>query len=83
MHNPTTLNRQGNDAGTQYRSAIFYFDEDQKAKAIATMEQVKSKWNGAIVTTLEPMAKFYNAEDYHQAYLDNNPNGYCNHKLYW
>lgn len=78
-HDPTTLNRQGADAGTQYRSAIFYYSEDQRKKA----EESKSKvaptiWDNAIVTEIVPADVFYPAEDYHQNYYANNPNaGYC------
>lgn len=84
-HNPTTLNRQGNDVGTQYRSAVFYEDEEQKTIAAAVMKRVDEakKFPAPIVTTLEKLSKFYDAEAYHQAYLDANPGGYCNHRLYW
>ncbi|MBI1291041.1 bifunctional methionine sulfoxide reductase B/A protein [bacterium] len=74
-HDPTTLNRQGNDTGTQYRSAIFYADEEQKAaaeKLIAEMEKDKV-FSGKIVTTLEPLKEFYPAEAYHQNYVCRNP----------
>ena len=79
-HDPTTLNRQGADSGTQYRSAIFYTDEDQKEVAIAYMSKlVKEKiWSDPIVTEINRFEKFYPAEDYHQAYYSNNANqGYC------
>lgn len=79
-HDPTTLNRQGNDVGTQYRSVIFYHNDQQKQKA----EYYKNKlteekiWNKPIVTEITKFEKFYPAEDYHQEYYDNNPNqGYC------
>ena len=79
-HDPTTLNRQGNDVGTQYRSAVFYHNEAQKAAA----EQYKKELNDAkafsspIVTEIVPAEKMYVAEDYHQNYFNNNPNqGYC------
>ncbi|GAB5539256.1 MAG: peptide-methionine (S)-S-oxide reductase MsrA [Salibacteraceae bacterium] len=79
-HDPTTLNRQGNDVGTQYRSAIFYHNEDQKKQA----EYYKKKLNESeafsapIVTTLEPFENYYEAEDYHQNYYYNNGSqGYC------
>jgi peptide-methionine (S)-S-oxide reductase len=80
VHDPTTLNRQGNDVGTQYRSAIFYHSDEQKATAEAvirelTMEQL---WSQPIVTEVTPFDKFYLAEDYHQEYFANNPNQpYC------
>ena len=79
-HDPTTLNRQGNDVGTQYRSVIFYHSERQKQIA----ERVKAElgesgtWKNPIVTEILPFEKFYPAEDYHQNYFRNNPNqGYC------
>ena len=79
-HNPTTLNRQGNDVGTQYRSVIFYHNEEQREIA----ERVKKEfdesgtWKNPIVTKIIPYEKFYSAEDYHQNYFRNNPNqGYC------
>jgi len=79
-HDPTTLNRQGADSGTQYRSAIFYTDEDQKQKAIAYKAKLDKEkiWNDPIVTEITKFEKFYPAEDYHQEYYQNNPNqGYC------
>lgn len=71
-HNPTTLNRQGPDIGTQYRSAIFYHDDEQKAAAIASKdEQDKSgRFPRPIVTEITPASEFYEAEDYHQQYLE-------------
>jgi peptide-methionine (S)-S-oxide reductase len=79
-HDPTTLNRQGNDIGTQYRSVIFYHTEEQREIA----ERVKAEldksgtWKNPIVTEIAPFEKFYKAEDYHQNYYRNNPNqGYC------
>lgn len=71
-HDPTTLNRQGPDVGTQYRSAIFYTSEEQKKKAEKIIADVTKEkvWPNPIVTTLEPMEKFYPAEDYHQDYYD-------------
>lgn len=83
MHDPTTMNRQGNDIGTQYRSEIFYTNAEQKAtaeKVIKIVDQAK-KWEGPVVTKLEPAGKFYPAEDYHQKYLVKNPNGYNDHYL--
>lgn len=74
IHDPTTLNRQGNDVGTQYRSVIFYTSEEQRRaaeKAIADMNAVHV-WPSPIVTTVEPATKFFVAEDYHQEYFDNN-----------
>lgn len=79
-HDPTTLNRQGNDIGTQYRSAIFYHDEEQKKTAeeiIAKLDEAKA-FKDKIVTEVVPTTKFYVAEDYHQDYFANNPgNRYC------
>lgn len=79
-HDPTTLNRQGADVGTQYRSVIFYHDEEQRKLA----EEYKKKlneakiWNNPIVTEISPFKKFYKAEDYHQNYYSKNPyQGYC------
>jgi peptide-methionine (S)-S-oxide reductase len=79
-HDPTTLNRQGNDVGTQYRSVIFYHSEEQRE----TAERVKAEldnsgdWKNPIVTEIVPFEGFYKAEDYHQNYYHNNPNaGYC------
>jgi peptide-methionine (S)-S-oxide reductase len=78
-HDPTQLNRQGNDIGTQYRSAIFPHDADQEAEAIAAIARAQTDWPSPIVTTIEPLAPWYPAEDYHQQYW-NGPgqrNGYC------
>ena len=79
-HDPTTLNRQGGDMGTQYRSAVFYASEDQKAQAEAVIRQLTQDgvFDRPIVTTLEPATTFYRAEDYHQHYYANNPvQPYC------
>ena len=83
MHDPTTINRQGSDRGTSYRSTIFYFDETQKAvaeKAIQTVDAAK-RWPGPIVTTVEPVKNWALAEGYHQDYLVKNPGGYTCHWL--
>lgn len=80
VHDPTTLNRQGNDVGTQYRSAIFYHDDEQKRIARETIEEVESEgiYDAPIVTEVVPFEKFYPAEDYHQEYFANNPSQpYC------
>ena len=79
VHNPTTLNRQGNDVGTQYRSVIFYHDDEQKKIAEEVMKEVATQiWDKPIVTELSPLPKFYAAEDYHQNYYELNPsNPYC------
>ncbi len=69
-HNPTTFNRQGPDVGSQYRSVIFYHNEEQKVAAEKSKEAIAGKWNGkTIVTQIVPADKFYKAEDYHQQYL--------------
>ena len=83
MHDPTTSNRQHNDVGTQYRSAIFYENEAQKQ----TAERVKARWDKSgefkrpIVTEVTSATKFYSAEEYHQKYLVKNPGGYTCHVL--
>lgn len=80
MHDPTTLNRQGNDVGTQYCSVIFYHNDDQKQKAEFYKNKLTEEkiWDKPIVTEITKFEKFYPAEDYHQEYYDNNPNqGYC------
>ena len=80
IHDPTTLNYQGNDHGTQYRSAIFYTSEEQKDTANKVMRELTDEhvFDDAIVTQLVPASEFYVAEDYHQEYFANNPNQpYC------
>lgn len=80
IHDPTTLNRQGADVGTQYRSAIFYHDPEQKAIAEAVIQELEDEkiWDRPIVTELTPFGVFYPAEDYHQEYFQRNPyQGYC------
>jgi peptide-methionine (S)-S-oxide reductase len=71
VHDPTTLNQQGNDVGTQYRSAIFYRNAEQKTVAKQVIKEIETAkiWNGRIVTELEPFKEFYRAEDYHQEYF--------------
>jgi methionine-S-sulfoxide reductase len=77
-HNPTTLNYQGADHGTQYRSTILYSDEKTKKAAIASMEAAQSDWPDPIVTKIEPLENYYPAEAYHQDYYRQNPmQGYC------
>lgn len=85
IHNPTTLNQQGNDIGTSYRSAIFYGNEEEKKEAENFIDIVNKsgRWKDPVVTTLEPLNKFYLAEDYHQDYLQKNPNGYTCHAIYF
>ncbi len=78
LHDPRQLNRQGNDVGTQYRSAMFYDGEEQKALFAAALERAGDLWDGGIVTTLEPLGEFYRAEEYHQDFFAKNPGqGYC------
>lgn len=78
VHDPTTLNRQGNDVGTQYRSVIYYHSEAQRAAAIAVMKEAAAWWENPIVTELSPFVAFYKAEAYHQNYYRENPyQGYC------
>ena len=80
IHDPTTLNRQGNDVGTQYRSAIFYHDDEQKAAAEQTVREITDAriWSRPIVTEIVPLTDFYPAEAYHQDYFKNNPyQPYC------
>lgn len=81
LHDPTTLNQQGNDKGTQYRSAIFYHSEEQKRVAVEAIQKVEAakKWKKPIVTQVVAATKFYLAEDYHQDYLKKNPGGYTCH----
>jgi len=79
-HDPTTLNRQGNDIGTQYRSAIFYHNEEQKKIAEAVIQEIGAEriWDNPIVTEVKPFDQFFIAEDYHQEYFRKNPfQGYC------
>jgi len=83
MHDPTTANRQGNDVGTQYRSAIFYHDEGQRRVAAALMQKIEKSgaWRSRLTTELAPAGVFYPAEEYHQRYLVKHPGGYDNHYL--
>jgi peptide methionine sulfoxide reductase msrA/msrB len=83
LHDPTTLNRQGNDVGTQYRSAIFFHDEAQRAIALRVKAQVdrSGKWKRPVVTEIVRADRFYKAETYHQDYLQRNPGGYTCHFL--
>ncbi|MDB5264843.1 MAG: Peptide methionine sulfoxide reductase msrA [Parcubacteria group bacterium] len=85
IHNPTTLNQQGNDKGMSYRSAIFYQDEDEKKLAEEFIQIVNDseRWKDPVVTTLEPFTKFWPAEEYHQDYLQKNPGGYTCHAIYF
>jgi len=79
IHDPTTLNRQGNDIGTQYRSCIFYHNKNQLDAAQKIKNKIQVNYNNEIVTEILPFEKFYIAEDYHQNYFNNNKNQpYCN-----
>lgn len=81
IHNPTTVDRQGNDRGSSYRSAIFIQNEEEKEVAQEVIKRVdaSNRWGAPVVTTLEPFSTFWAAEDYHQDYLVHNPNGYTCH----
>lgn len=81
IHDPTTLNRQGNDRGLSYRSAIYYLDEAQKSVAEQTISEVNASgiWPGPVVTELEEVGDFWEAEPEHQDYLERRPNGYTCH----
>ena len=83
IHNPTTIDRQGNDIGSSYRSAIFFQNEEEKAIAqeMITLVNASGKWKVDVVTTLEPWTTFWKAEEYHQDYLVKKPNGYTCHYL--
>ncbi|HBA60265.1 MAG TPA: peptide-methionine (S)-S-oxide reductase [Elusimicrobia bacterium] len=83
MHDPTTPNRQGNDVGTQYRSAIFYLTPAQKAEAEAAVKRAQASglWRRPITTEISPAGKFWPAEDYHQDYLKKHPGGYTCHYI--
>ncbi|HRD96163.1 MAG TPA: peptide-methionine (S)-S-oxide reductase MsrA [Rubrivivax sp.] len=78
VHDPTTLNRQGNDVGTQYRSGIYYHDEAQAGVARDVLAELQQALGGRVVTELQPVARYTRAEDYHQHYFANHPGqGYC------
>ncbi len=81
IHNPTTVDQQGNDRGSSYRSAIFFQNEDEKgiAEEVIKIVEDSNKWEGKVVTTLEPFTTFWLAEPEHQDYLVRNPNGYTCH----
>ncbi len=85
IHNPTTLNQQGNDSGTSYRSAIFYRSEEEKKEAEEFVDLVNKsgRWDDPVVTSLEAFNDFYIAERHHQDYLKNNPGGYTCHAVYF
>ena len=78
LHDPRQLNRQGNDIGTQYRSAMFYSSDEEKQLFEEALERAAEYWDGGIVTTLEPLGDWYDAEEYHQDFFAKNPTqGYC------
>ena len=81
IHNPTTINQQGNDMGSQYRSAIFYTNPHQKQIALKMIQKINDsgKWGAAVVTAIEQFVAFYPAEESHQKYLQRNPSGYTCH----
>lgn len=81
IHDPTTLNRQGNDVGLSYRSAIYYVDEGQRQVALDTIADIDASgiWPGKVVTEVEPVGPFWDAEPEHQDYLERQPNGYTCH----
>ena len=79
---PLSLNRQGNDCGTRYRTGIYYRDEGDRATIERIYHAVEAKVGSPIVVELEPLRNFYPAEDYHQDYLDKNPSGYCHLSLF-
>lgn len=83
LHDPTTLNRQGNDTGSQYRSAIFYHDETQREAAERVRAEVdeSGKWPKPVVTEIVKATPFYSAEEYHQDYLQKHPGGYTCHYI--
>lgn len=78
IHDPTTLNRQGNDSGTQYRSVIFYHSDEQRQVAEEVMREAQTQWSSTLVTQLLPAPDYYRAESHHQEYYRHNPaSGYC------
>jgi peptide-methionine (S)-S-oxide reductase len=85
IHNPTTLNQQGNDKGTSYRSAIFYQNDEELKQAQDFIKIVNDskRWSSPVVTTLEKFTRFWPAEEYHQDYLQKNPGGYTCHAIYF
>lgn len=85
IHNPTTLNQQWNDRGSSYRSAIFYQNNEElkQANDFIKIVDASGRWTNCVSTTLEKYAPFWEAEDEHQDYLKNNPNGYTCHYIHW
>ncbi|MGI5851351.1 MAG: peptide-methionine (S)-S-oxide reductase MsrA [Clostridiales bacterium] len=78
---PTIRDRQGNDIGSQYRTGIYYIDEEDLSTIVDSLNREQIKYTKPIVTEIEPLSCFYDAEEYHQKYLKKNPNGYCHIKL--
>ena len=79
LHDPTQLNRQGNDVGSSYRTCMFFEDDNQKQLFVEAIERAKKVWGDGIVTTIQPLDKFWMGEEYHQDFFAKNPNqGYCN-----
>ncbi|MDV4149542.1 peptide-methionine (S)-S-oxide reductase MsrA [Clostridium sp. AL.422] len=78
---PTTLNKQGPDVGSQYRTGIYYLDENDLDIILRSKDEEQNKYNKKIVTEVKPLINYYKAEEYHQKYLKKNPNGYCHIKL--
>lgn len=74
---PTILNRQGHDIGTQYRTGIYYFNEEDLEEILKSKDEEQKKYDKPIVTEVDPVRNFFDAEEYHQKYLDKNPTGYC------
>jgi peptide-methionine (S)-S-oxide reductase len=85
IHNPTTLNQQGNDRGTSYRSAIFFANEEERkiAEEMIGIVNESGRWTDTVISTLEPLTRFWVAENYHQDYLQKNPGGYTCHAIYF
>lgn len=87
IHDPTTMNRQGNDVGQQYGSAIFVYSAEHRQTAEEVRDEMQRQWAGRITTRIlggnsnDPCVQFWKAEDYHQLYLKHNPDGYCNHRV--
>lgn len=79
IHDPTTPNRQINDIGSQYRSVIFYMDDEQRSEALSAVKRAEINWKKKIVTEIVKFEKFWDAEEYHQKYLIKNPGGYICH----
>lgn len=85
IHNPTTLNQQGNDKGTSYRSAIFYQNDEERALAeeMIAIVNASERWANPVVTSIEMFSRFWTAESYHQDYLMHNPTGYTCHAIFF